>query len=260
MAKTKRLVTITAGRLVFALCYTQAMSYDTPKDRSKKTKHSSEARRRINFRYAYQKCQLKLATNFCKNDWYITLTYDDAHLPGKRKAADKLVGKFLRQLKEARKKTGDVLKWIRSTHELAGEDGRRLHHHIVLNAVNEYTDIEQIESLWTYGNVHIQRIGQSEHYLNEDFLELAMYLTGERNPDKTGTTPGSRSWSGSHNLSKPIRESILVEETMTVEAPPGAYILDTDERRNEYGTFKYIKYLLPERRSTVKKPLNRRRE
>ena len=204
----------------------------------------------MNYRYSWQKAQLWLATNFSRNDLYITLSYDDVLLPHMRKAADAILSKFLRQLRATRAASGEVLKYIRCTHELAGDGGRRLHHHIVINAGEALRDCELIRSLWVWGaNVEICRICQCDHYAHDDFLELAQYLARERNPDTGHTTVGTRSWSGSRNLKRWEYESELVSDNLTVEAPPGAFILDSDERRNEYGTFKYIKYLLPERSS-----------
>jgi len=248
MAKTKRLVTVTAGRLVHAVCYTQAMPFDTQKERRAKNKCSTEGRKRLNFIHTYQQCQLWLAANFYSNDLFITLSYSDEHLPSKRKDADKLLSKFLRQLRDFRIAVGDTLKYIRCTHELAGDDGRRLHHHIVINAGEAQRDFELIRSLWVWGdNIDISAIHFSGHYEQDDFLELAQYLTRERNPAAPPTTVGARSWSKSRNLIKPERKSIPVDENYTVDAPPGSFILESDERRNEYGTFKYIKYLLPKR-------------
>ena len=87
MAKTKRLKKQTAGRLVRAVCYTQVLSTDTPRARAEKAKCSTAARRKLNYRFAYQKLQMQLAANFTRRDLYVTLTYDDEHLPPNRKAA-----------------------------------------------------------------------------------------------------------------------------------------------------------------------------
>lgn len=70
MSKTKRLKTVTAGRLVFAVCYTQARPNDGPKARAAKSKCSSLARQKLNFRYAWQDLWLLLATNFHRGDLF----------------------------------------------------------------------------------------------------------------------------------------------------------------------------------------------
>jgi hypothetical protein len=230
------------------------MPYDDNVVRRGKHKLSTEARRRINFRCSWEKLMLLLATNFVRNDLYITLTYDDLYLPQSRKAADALLTKFLKSLRRQRMISGDTFYYIKSTHELAGDGERRLHHHVVINATTESRDYETVLSMWPWGsNVDISRISRSEHYIHDDFMELAKYMARERNPDAPYTTVGARSWSGSRNLKKPVRESELVEENITIEAPPGAHILESDELRNEYGTFRYLKYLLPEKKPPDKK-------
>lgn len=269
MKRTKRLITVTAGRLVHCVCYTQSLMSDSPKARAEKTKCSSAARKKLNFRYSYEKLQLSLAANFKKHDLFVTLTYDDEHLPLRRKDANERLGRFLRKLRESRRQAGDVLTYIYSTHELMGpgvkdsreirgEDSppgsRRLHHHLVINAGEAKRDYELIRSLWDQGsNIDIQQICNTEHYVYDDFLELAMYMTRERNPEAPPAAVGAKSWTSSRNLKKPIRESLMVDEKLTVEAPPGAFVLDVDEKRNEFGSFKYIKYLLPERKSSTRK-------
>ena len=99
MAKTKRLKKQTAGRLVRAVCYTQVLSMDTPRARAEKAKCSTAARRKLNYRFAYQKLQMQLAANFTRRDLYVTLTYDDEHLPPNRKAAKKQVAAFFDRMR-----------------------------------------------------------------------------------------------------------------------------------------------------------------
>ncbi len=246
MAKTKRLITVTAGRLVFSVCYSQALASDSPQERAAKSKCSSAARKRMNFNTSWQKLQLLLATNFTRRDLYITLTYSDDCLPKSRRDAQLILARFIKQLRAQRRADGEDLRYIYSTQELLDDGGRRLHHHMVVNATIGKRDYELIRSLWKYGdNIEIDAIGDTEYYQYDDFLELACYLARERNPDAPPTAVGARGWTPSTNLKKPKRESVMVEDNITVTAPPGAYVLDTDEKQNEYGYYKYIKYLLP---------------
>jgi len=246
---------VTAGRLVHAVCYTQALPSDAPAVRAEKSKCSSAARKKLNFVASYQKLQLMIAANFSRNDLYVTLTYDDARLPAGRKEANKCLARFLRKVSALRKANGETLKYIKATQEIMDDGSRRLHHHLLMNAGAAKRDYEMIVSLWDGGeNTDIQQISNSGYYQHDDFLEIAKYLARERDPDAPPTSVGARSWSGSRNLKKPTRESEMVDEGMTVEAPPGAFILDVDEKRNEFGSFKYIKYLLPERRSADRAP------
>lgn len=249
MAKTKRLKTLRAGRLVFGVCYSQALASDTPKARAAKTKCSSEARKRLNFRAAWQKLRLLLCCNFSRGDLFVTLSYDDAHLPKDRKAAKKVVQGFIDKMRAARRADGEDLKYVYVNEEIVDDGkGRRLHHHMILNAGSARRDYELIRSLWTAGdNIEIMRLGEHSLY-SDDFLEIAQYLCKERNPDAEVYNVGDRCWCSSRNLARPEVVSEVVEDNVTICAPPGSLILDSDHKMNEYGSFDYLVYLLPEHR------------
>ena len=241
----KRIKTVRAGRLVFACCYSQALPGEPEKTRAAKNKCSTLARRALNFRAAWQKLRLLLAANFGRGDLWVTLTYDDAHLPDNRREAKKRMQLFLDRLRAARKQAGEDLRYIYNTEELVESSDRRLHHHLVLNAGTARRDFELIRSLWTSGeNIEIRKLGEHELYA-DDFLELAQYMCKERNPDAKVYNVGDKCWVSSRNLARPQTESELVGDNVTVTAPPGARILDQDHKQNEYGSFDYIVYLLP---------------
>lgn len=242
----KRIKTVRAGRLVFGVCYSQALPGESAKARAAKSKCSSDARRALNFRAAWQKLRLILAANFGRGDLWVTLTYDDAHLPDGRKAAKKRMTLFLDRLRDARKRAGEELRYVYCTEELTDDGGRRLHHHLVLNAGQARQDYELLRSLWTDGShIEIRRLGEHEDY-GDDFLELAKYMTKERDPEAKTIAVGDKSWVSSRNLARPVVESETVCDNVTITAPPGARIIDTDQKRNEYGSYDYIVYLLPD--------------
>lgn len=244
--KNKRLKTVRAGRLIFGVCYTQALSSDTPKARAAKSKCSSAARQALNFRAAWQKLRLLLCANFGRGDLWVTLTYDDDHLPPNRKEAKKNMQKFIDRMRAARKASGEELKYVYTTEELTDE-ARRLHHHLVLSAGDLGKDFELIRSLWTWGsNIEIQKLSDNSMY-TDDFLELAQYMCKERNPDAKVYNVGDKCWCGSRNLERPEVVSEMVDENMTITAPPGARVLDRDHKQNEFGSYDYIVYLLPDR-------------
>lgn len=241
----KRIKTIRAGRLVFGVCYSQALASESPKARAAKNKCSTAARKVLNFRAAWQKLRLLLAANFKRGDLWVTLTYDDDHLPDNRREAKKRMTLFLDRLRAVRKRNGEELRYIYNTEELTEDGSRRLHHHMVLTAGSARRDYELIRSLWTYGNnVEIRQLGEHELYA-DDFLELAQYIAKERDPDAKVYNVGDKCWVGSRNLARPETESELVDDNVTITAPPGARVLDQDQKRNEYGSYDYIVYLLP---------------
>ena len=239
---------MTAGRLVFAVCYTQVRSNDSPKARAAKTKCSTLARQKINFRYAWQKLWLLLAANFHRGDLWVTLGYDDEHLPPNRKEAKKEMAAFWKRMRTARKGRGAPdMKYVYCTHEIQDDGSRRLHHHFVVSGTGS-GDFDEIRAMWTGGsNIEIRVIGDSEKYPYDDFMELAKYMLHERNPELAGHATGDRGYSGSRNLVKPEVDSHMVDDSTSVGVPPEAYVIERDSQVNEHGSFDYIFYLLPEK-------------
>ena len=243
-----------AGRLEIATCYTQISKGDPARVRAQKEKSSSEARERMNARTSYQKLERKLAANFDDGDLYITLTYDDKHLPDCRGKAVRRLRSFLARLRKARKERGDLLLYVYVTEGC--HPGGRYHHHLVVNTTG--TDLDEIKRLWSYGsNVELRRLTFSQDYTYED---LAMYLTKE--PREWGSPKvGERTWTPSLGLQDPEPQTESVPDYVTLTAPPGAVILACEGPiRNGYGEFMWIKWLMPKdsrqkrKRAKRKKP------
>ena len=233
MAKRRKV--IRAGQMVYAVVYSVPHVSDKPAARAAKTKCSTKARQRMNMKYAWQKLELELAANFTAKGLVVTLTYDDAHLPHHRDDAIAKLKKFWVHLRKARRLAGQSLQYIYVTEGIHGE--KRLHHHAVINGTG--ADLEVLQSLWKHGTVHIEPVDTSGGY-----EALAKYLTKE--PREHGSPNGLRSWTPSRNLQKPQTESSFVPDDLTLCAPPGAVVLDRDSMVNQWGEFKYIKYLLPD--------------
>ena len=247
MAKTKRLKTVTAGRLVKAVCYTQVRPCDSPKARAAKSKCSSLARQKINYRCAWEKLWFIFAANFSRGDLWVTLGYDDGHLPQSRKDAKDEMTRFWRRMRTARKRRGEELKYVYCTHEIQDDGSRRLHHHFIVRASSAKQDFELIRALWTGGsNIEIRVIGDSERYPYDDFMELAKYMMHERNPEQKDHATGDDGYICSTNLKRPQENSRMVNDSESVGVPPGAYVIERESKVNEYGSFDYIFYMLPE--------------
>ena len=232
MAKNKRMITIRAGRLFFGVAYTQARASEPPQVRAAKSKITTAARQKVNLRRAWQKLMLLLAANFDTSALVVTLTYDDAHLPSSRKEAMACIAKYLVLLRRAFRREGRELKYVYCTEHKHGEG--RWHHHLVIPSAS----FETVRSLWAFGSdIHIETV---DAY---GYEELAKYLTKEaREP---GAPVGARSWSCSRNLERPVRESELVEDYVTLAPPPGAVVLGRDSKVNEWGCYEYLSCLLP---------------
>lgn len=144
---SKTLKQVRAGRLVCAVVYTTAAAGDSPRARTQKQRASTAARDKLNARTSFQKLERTLAANFDNGDLFITLTYDDTHLPEDREAAIRRIRSFLSKLRKARKPRGQLLHYIYVTE--GGCPGGRLHHHLVVNSTGE--DLEEIRpalDLW----------------------------------------------------------------------------------------------------------------
>ena len=230
MAHYKRV--ITAGPLVIEAIYPAQNPRDTASVRQGKRNMSSEAQRRMNLKYCYQKLEMLLAANFVSGDLFVTLTYEPAQLPGSRAEAGKHVAAFVRKLRAFR--SGAELKEVHVTEHKTS--GGRFHHHIVLNNVGE--DYEAIMHLWQHGLAHIHPLVFDREHTYE---ELAKYMCKESR-DKLG----HRLWSCTRNLSKPERDSTRVPNDTSLVPPEGATVLaDTGDVLTTYGHYRFIKYLLP---------------
>jgi len=245
LAKTKRRTIITAGRLVYGVVYTAALPRDEGQVRAAKLKASSSARQKLNLKQSWHKLEVVIAANFSYQDLVLTLTYDDEHLPPSKREAVRLLKRFLIQLRSERQRHGQDLKYVYVTESKHG-DGR-IHHHVIVNGTGN--DYELIRSLWVNGSsIEIDPID------NYGYEELARYLTKE--PRESGSPNGARTWVPSMGLAHPKAVSDWVDDNLTLAAPPGAIILDSDSPTiNTYGSYTYIKYLLPEPKPRKSRPI-----
>lgn len=231
MAKFKKI--IVAGPLVVECVYPAPNPRDSVGVRQGKKALSSEAQRRMNLKYAYQKLELLIAANFGARDLYVTLTYDVAHLPRNRAEARKIMQAFWKRLRKARTEKGQELRYIYVTEHKHG-DGR-WHHHALINATGE--DYNLIRQLWGQGGVEFKQLRIDR---DKNFETLARYLCKEQR-DKVGL----RLWSGSRNLRKPERECFRVSNDTPLSVPESAPLTfaDTGDVATAYGHYRYIKYL-----------------
>lgn len=232
MAKRKKI--ITAGRLVKTVIYTVPQPRDNEHARAAKSKITSAAKRAHNYRTAQGWLEMLLAANFGPDDLFCTLTYRDEHLPRTLTLAKNRVREFLKMLRCQRKREGGALKYVYVTEGKHGD--KRYHHHLVINASGA-ADLETICSLWKYGDiVDVERIADRLH------MDVARYITKEAAEDKP---VGAQMWTRSRNLEKPTVESTFIHDDETIQPPPGSFVLEKEEKQNEFGSFIYLKYWLP---------------
>ena len=244
--KTKKI--IVAGPLVIEAIYPRASRWDSPRARGAKRKLSSEAQRRMNAKYSYQKLELMLAANFVPGDLIVTLTYDPEHLPRSREAASARLKKFRGQLAALRKRSGRELLMIWATENVF--DLGRWHHHCVINAAGD--DFDVIRRLWTDGaNIEIRKLKIDKDHSYE---ALARYLCKEARE-----RPGLRSWSYTRSCRKPEMEAFAVPDDTPLQPPKGATVCSDARESNAFGSYRVVKYLTPNWRAAVRRSPARRR-
>ena len=247
MAKFKKI--IVAGPLVLETVYPAPNPRDSFGVRRGKKALSSEAQKRMNLKYAYQKLELEIAANFGVKDLYVTLTYDDQHLPWNRKEANQRIQAFWRKLRAARRAKGQELKYIYVTEHKHG-DGR-WHHHVLINSTGD--DYAIVRDLWGQGGVDFVQIRIDR---DKNYETLAKYLCKEQR-EKVG----QRIWSGSRTLCKPEQECFRVPNDTPLIPPEGATVLiDTGDVVTAYGHYRFIKYLGSGWQSAPKPKARRRRK
>lgn len=231
MAKFKKI--IVAGPLVVECVYPAPNPRDSAGVRAGKKALSSAAQQRMNLKYAYQKLELLIAANFGVRDLYVTLTYDDAHLPRNRAEARKIMQAFWKRLRKARAEKKQELRYLYVTEHKHGD--ARWHHHALINGTGE--DYSLIRQLWGQGGVEFKQLRIDR---DKNFETLARYLCKEQR-DKVGL----RLWSGSRNLRKPERECFRVPNDTPLSIPENSPLplADTGDVRTAYGHYRYIKYL-----------------
>ena len=237
--------TVIAGALVKVVEYTPQLPRDTGSIRSARRKATAAAQKALNHKTAQGRLEEKLAANFSNRDYFAVLTYRPGEEPATRKEAKKQRAEFIRKLRTVRRRRGQTLRWIIAIENKHGDS--RYHCHAVISSTGRNSDKEEIASLWEHGNVFIKRLFDEDHDCGEDFnswLQIARYMTKERPEDGPDTTPnGAQLYSCSRNLSSPKTETGWIENSAPLDAPPGAIVLEQEEVVNEFGRFKYIKYL-----------------
>ena len=150
---------------------------------------------------------------------------DDAMVQGKG------AGAALRAYRKAR-----GLPDLKYIYVLEGRHGdHRPHAHIIVNATGG--DLELMRSLWIWGD-DIQL-----NYIRERGYDgWAGYLTKER---REASLNGKKQFVGSRNLARPVTTYEWVDDGTTVDAPPGAQVLDEGGGRNEIASCRFVKYLMP---------------
>lgn len=206
--------------------------YTHAKKRGKRRKPTTQIQQRLNQRHTEAKLRRLLHTNFTASDLFVTLTFDDAHLPSSVEEAQKLLQNFLRRLKRRYAKLSAELKYVYILEK--GEEHGRFHAHMV---VSSGLGQEDLAILWTMGEVSAARLQFDENGL----AALAKYFT--KGDAKNGGKPITwKRWSASRNLEKPEvveRDGRLPHRKMAGLCEDGG---DTDYLETQYNGYEIAPY------------------
>lgn len=236
------------GRYVREVVYNRPEPNDSGKERAAKMKCSSAAQKALNHKNAKIKLQMIMAANFNGRDYFVTLTYSDEYLPRNFKDACDKIRRYNAQMRRQRCKNGIDFRYIYATESISAKG--RYHHHAVISASDRgfKKDIEEIQSLWLYGDVDVQLLISKHAYAVDrnavDFGEVAGYMVKE---GRDGKPLGSQTYTCSRNLERPKPTGEYVhEETQPAQLfPVGAIIISRESGCNEFGGYEFVEYLLP---------------
>lgn len=231
----KIISTLKAGRVVRQILYTP--KDPNPNQPRRGISISKEDKQRANLKTSYEKLLMLVCANFSPGDWWVTLSYDDDHLPQTREESKKPFRKFIRNFRKYRKVNKEVLKYVYCTQLTTRAGGIRLHHHMILRWEDD-SDKEQLYTLWEGGEIVYAR--KLKDF--EDILDKAKYMC--REPRELGVhVPGEQMWTASRGLIRPKPEYITVDsDSIDITVPVGCRSLSDPVQIPGYGGYKAILY------------------
>ena len=231
----KIISTLKAGRVVRQILY--APKDPNPNQPRRGISISKEDKQRANLKTSYEKLLMLVCANFSPGDWWVTLSYDDDHLPRTREESKKPFRKFIRNFRKYRKVNKEVLKYVYCTQLTTRAGGIRLHHHMILRWEDD-SDKAQLYTLWEGGEIVYAR--KLKDF--EDILDKAKYMC--REPRELGVhVPGEQMWTASRGLIRPKPEYITVDsDSIDITVPVGCRSLSDPVQIPGYGGYKAILY------------------
>ena len=202
--------------------------HDLP--RAKRKNASRPAQKNLNDRRARRYLNNLVSANFGRGDLWCTFTYDEAHLPGSREEAEKILTNFLRRINRRRKKLGlGKLKYVSVT-EYSDEPGKkiRVHHHVIMSGDMSR---DEIEDLWKHGKRNqTRRIDPDE---DTHIAGMVNYITKDPH--------GRKRWRSSRNLTKPkVTKSLSKFRRRTAERMAVDRVFLEEKIRKAYPGYKFV--------------------
>lgn len=168
---------IRAGEQFEVEIYPQFKSMDeVPEEGRVIKKDNTRAQRNLNDKNARKYVERLINRNFTNRDIWLTLTFDDAHLPpdGDIDAALRIIQNYFKRINRRRHKIGlDNAKYVYVI-EYSPEADIRWHYHIVMDGA---LDMDTVEKCWNQGSRNeVRRLQKDENGLSG----LANYIVKEK--------------------------------------------------------------------------------
>ncbi len=213
---------------------------------------SKLAQKKLNDRNARKRAERLINANFESGDLWITLTYDNEHLPNDIEEALKNMKNYIRRINYRRTKLGlPKAKYIYVT-EYSHKKKIRCHHHMIMD---KGLSMDEIESMWKCGKRNNVRRTHEDDI--GGLTGLAKYLVKD--------PAGSKRWCSSTNLKKPVeRKSYsafrsrqvrkMVEnrecvKTLLEKRYKNKLLVDFEIKKNEINGYYYVYARMTERRN-----------
>lgn len=183
---------IRAGQQMELEIYPQFRSMDDVPIAGRRIVKDNTAQRNLNDKNARKHVERLINNNFSDNDLWVTLTYDNEHLPSSMDEAVKNMQKYIRRVNYQRKKKGlSNAKYIYVT-EYNQAAKIRWHHHIVMDGM---LDMDTVEACWKQSSRNeVRRLRKDENGLTG----IAKYITKDNVRSKS-----ERRWNSSQRLRNP---------------------------------------------------------
>lgn len=185
---------IRAGEQLELEIYPQFSSKEDIPHEGRVQQDNSQAQKNLNEKNSRKYVERLINTNFTDKDIWITLTYDNEHLPpdGDIGVAVKNMQKYINRINYQRKKRGlQKAKYIYVT-EYNPDAEIRWHHHMIMDGA---LDMDTVEECWGQSSRNeVRKLRKDENGLSG----LANYIVKEKERIRS-----ERRWNSSKGLKKP---------------------------------------------------------
>lgn len=186
--------------------------------------------------------------NWGKGDLWLSLKYDNEHLPACPEEADRRMDLAWRRLRRALDAVGVSLRgyWITADKDPDTKEQVRLHHHAVISCegvrVRWGEDGQlaecsvggrELADIWGMGSIDVETLREQD-----DYTPIAVYCIRQ-----AVDAPDAKKWHATRGLKKPVVErEVVVDRPRELRAPGGATVCEVGHY-DSMGGGHYIRYI-----------------